>query len=178
VKTVTKKSFGSARAGERGVAVGELAIILPLLLIVLLGIIDLGRLVTGYQTLNDMSREAANLVSRGASVDTAIAALSASNTGPVDVIGEGAIIISTLARRSDGDPTPWVVDQYRHGSIPSSASRVGSLDGPARVPNVDALEAGVTVMAVEVVHGFEPLFPIDAFGLDLYPEVLYEAAFF
>jgi hypothetical protein len=178
VKTPTKKALRSARAGQRGVAVGELAIVLPLLLVVLLGIIDLGRLVSGYQTMNDLSREAANLVSRGASIDSAIAALSASTTGPVDVIGSGAIIISTLGRRSADDPTPWVIDQYRHGSIPSSASRVGSLNGPARVPNVDELEAGVTVMAVEVVHGFVPLFPIDAFGLDLYPEVLYEAAFF
>lgn len=178
MKPATRKPFRSARAEQRGVAVGELAIILPLLLVVLLGIIDLGRLVTGYQTLNDMSREAANLVSRGSSVDAAIAALTTSTTGPVDVINDGAIIISTLSRRSDSDPTPWVVDQYRHGSIPSSASRVGSLNGPARVPNVSELEAGVTVMAVEVVHGFVPLFPIDAFGLDLYPEVIYEAAFF
>lgn len=178
MKTVAEKTFGPARAGQRGVAVGELAILLPLLLVVLLGVIDLGRLVTGYQTLNDMSREAANLVSRGSSVDAAIAALSSSTTGPVDVIADGAIIISTLARRSDTDPTPWVVDQYRHGSIPSSASRVGALNGPARVPNVDQLEVGMTVMAVEVVHGFVPLFPIDALGLDLYPEVLYEAAFF
>jgi hypothetical protein len=55
---------------------------------------------------------------------------------------------------------------------------VGLVNGPAHVPNVDALEPGVTVMAVELVHGFEPLFPIDAFGLDFFPEVLYEAAFF
>jgi Flp pilus assembly protein TadG len=175
---LSKKSTRTVRTGESGVALGEFAIILPLLLVVLLGVVDLGRLMSGYQTLNDLSREAANLVSRGASMDAAVAAIGISNTGPVDVVGNGAIIISTLTRRSDGDSTPWVVDQFRSGTIAGSASRVGSEGGPARMPNVDALETGVTVMAVELVHGFEPLFPIDALGLDLYPEVLYEAAFF
>ena len=178
MRALTKKSVLPVRSGERGVALGELAIILPLLLVVLLSIVDLGRLVSGYQTLNDLSREAANLVSRGASMDSAVAAIGISNNGPVDVVGHGAIIISTLTRRSAGDPTPWVVDQFRSGSISGSASRVGSEGGPARMPNVDELETGVTVMAVELVHGFEPLFPIDALGLDIYPEVLYEAAFF
>jgi hypothetical protein len=36
----------------------------------------------------------------------------------------------------------------------------------------------VTLTVVELVHGFEPIFAVEAFGLDIYPEVLYDAAFF
>ncbi len=157
---------------------GELAVILPVVLVVLLGVVDLGRLVTAYQTLNDMTREAANLVSRGSSIAAAVAAITADNDGPVDVDANGVIIISTLQRHAAGDATPWVMDQYKTGSIAGEGSRVGRIGAAASVPNVDELESGVTVMAVELVHPFEPLFPLAAFGLDFYPEVLYEAAFF
>ena len=33
-------------------------------------------------------------------------------------------------------------------------------------------------MAVEIVHPFAPVFGIADFGLDFYPEVLYDAAIF
>jgi hypothetical protein len=157
---------------------GELAVILPVVLAVLLGIIDLGRLVTVHQALNDLSREAANLVSRGASIASAVAAVRAADDGPVDVEANGVVIISTLQRRSAGDSTPWVVDQFRTGAVAGATSRVGRVGGPAQVPNVESLEPGVTIMAVELAHTFAPLFPVDAFGLDVYPEVIYEAAFF
>ena len=157
---------------------GELAIILPVVLAILLGIIDIGRLVSAYQSLNDLSREAANLVSRGSSITAAVAAITSSKKGPVDVQANGVIIISTLERHTAGDASPWVVDQFTSGTLAGAGSRVGKIGKRASVPNIKELEPGVTVMAVELVHRFEPLFPIDAFGLDIYPEVLYEAAFF
>ena len=163
---------------QRGVAMAELAVILPLVLVVLLGIIDIGRLIKTHQALNDLGREAANLVSRGASIEAAVAAVTVAKNGPVDVKDNGLIIISTLQRHSAGDARPWVMDQYRTGVVAGGASRVGKVNGVASVPNVEVLEPGVTVMAVEVVHAFEPLFPIQAFGLDIFPEVVYEAAFF
>ena len=164
--------------GQRGAAMGELAVILPVVLVILLGIIDVGRLVSAYQSLNDLSREAANLVSLGSSIAAAVTAITTSKKGPVDVQAHGAIIISTLERHTSGDATPWVVDQFTTGTITGAGSRVGRVGSRAKVPNVEELEPGVTVMAVELVHTFEPLFPIRAFGLDVYPEVLYEAAFF
>ena len=46
------------------------------------------------------------------------------------------------------------------------------------MPDIDELETGVTMMAVEVSHQFVPLFPIDALGLDVYEDSVYNAAIF
>ena len=51
---------------ERGVAFTELLITLPLLAVTMLACIDIGRLIYFNQVATDLSREAANLVSRGA----------------------------------------------------------------------------------------------------------------
>jgi hypothetical protein len=134
--------------------------------------------ITAHHAFIDLGREAANLVSRGATIEAAVAAVTVSKNGPVDVEDNGLIIISTLQRHSPGDAKPWVVDQYRTGAVAGGASRVGRVNSHASVPNLETLEPGVTVMAVEVMHAFEPLFPIGAFGLNFFPEVVYEAAFF
>jgi hypothetical protein len=165
------------RIRERGASLAELAVILPVILVLLLGIVDFGRLFYAHQVLNDLGREAANLVSRGSTVDAAFAAASY-DEGPVSVGENGVMIISTIRRRSTDDATPWVVEQEVRGTSLPSASRVGVRGRAARVPNLTTLEAGVTVTAVELMHGFQPLFSIKRLGLDLYPETVYEAAFF
>lgn len=162
---------------DRGASLAEFAVILPVVLLLLLGIIDMGRMLYAHQVLNDLSREAANLVSRGSTVDAAFAAASF-DEGPVSVAENGIMIVSTIRRRSSGDATPWVVDQQQRGAVSSIASRVGSKGRAASIPNVRALDAGVTIIAVELMHGFQPLFSVKRLGLDLYPEIIYEAAFF
>jgi len=165
------------RDRQRGASLAELAVILPVVLVFLLGIVDMGRMFYARQVLNDLSREAANLVSRGSTVEAAFAAASF-DEGPVSVAEHGAMIVSTIRRRSNDDATPWIVDQQRRGAVTSAASRVGDQGQVAKVPNITELEPGVTLIAVELMHGFEPLFSIDRLGLDVYPEIVYEAAFF
>ena len=171
------KTRASRRDHERGASLAELAVILPVILVLLLGIIDMGRVFYAHQVLSDLSREAANLVSRGSTVDMAFAAASL-DEGPVSITDHGVMIVSTIRRRSADDATPWVVDQARRGIASPSASRVGAPGGAAHVPNVSALDSGITIIAVELMHGFEPLFPVERFGLEFYPEIVYEAAFF
>jgi hypothetical protein len=40
------------------------------------------------------------------------------------------------------------------------------------------LPDGMVIMAVEIVHPFEPLFDIASLHLNFYPESIYEVAFF
>lgn len=171
------KPRDARRDRQSGASLAELAVILPVILVLLLGIVDMGRVLYSHQVLNDLSREAANLVSRGSTVDAAFAAASF-DEGPVSVSENGIMIVSTIRRRSIDDPTPWVIDQERRGTVSSAGSRVGAPGRAANVPNLTTLEPGVTVIAVELMHGFEPLFGVDRFGLNFYPESIYEAAFF
>ena len=142
-----------------------------------MGLVDLGRVIYAHQIMTDLTREAASLVSRGSSATEAYIA-SDLDEGPVQVAAYGGMFISTVTRRDLGDTTPWIVDQVRNDPLGNVASRIGTDNGPALIPNLDEIEPGVTLMAVEIVHPFEPVFGLPDFGLDFYPEVLYDSAIF
>ncbi|TDW66655.1 TadE/TadG family type IV pilus assembly protein [Kribbella pratensis] len=56
----------SSRAGaDRGAAAVEFALLLPLLLLVVMGIVDFGRMLNAQETLTNAAREGARLVALG-----------------------------------------------------------------------------------------------------------------
>jgi Flp pilus assembly protein TadG len=154
----------------------ELAVLLPVLLVMLIVGVDFGRLVYSNQVLVDLTREAANLVSRGTTADDVFKA-GFLTAGELDIINDGGIIVSEVRRKAQNDATPWIFDQDSRGVL-NAASRVGKLNAKATIPNVPTLQANVTVIAVEILHPFEPIFNLAPFGLDLYPTTLYDVAYF
>jgi hypothetical protein len=162
---------------EHGAVLAELGILMPLLLVVILATVDFGRLIYTNQMIADLSRESAMLVSRGASSEQAFAATFAADD-PLDVSNRGGIIISRVRRRSVDDPQPWIFTQDRAGILYDATSKVGVVGGPAEIPDVDELGLGITIMAVEIMHEFEPVFGHAGLGLDFYPDVIYDAAYF
>ena len=161
---------------QSGVAMTEFAIALPILLLLVMATVDFGRYIYNMQIVNDLSREAAMLVSRGATYDQTFTATFGADA-PLDVQNYGSIIVSRIRRQSAGNPQPWIFDQQSAGAV-VGASRLGVEGGPANLRDIDELEIGVTMMAVEVSHQFVPLFPIDALGLDVYEDSVYNAAIF
>jgi hypothetical protein len=162
---------------QRGTALSEMVVLLPLLLAMLLVAIDFGRLVYTTQILVDLTRESGNLVSRGATYDDAFKAASR-KTGEVNVLGNGGIIISEVRRKAANDPTPWIMRQERRGAMSSMSSRVGKVGGPAKIPNVTQMPVGAAIMAVEILHPFDPMFESAPLHINFYPESIYEVAFF
>ena len=59
------KFFRKLRKSDRGVSIIEFAVILPVLLLLVLGIIEFGWLYTAYITINGAAREGARLAARG-----------------------------------------------------------------------------------------------------------------
>jgi len=166
------------RAGQRGVALSELAIAIPLLLILILATVDFGRYIYSNQVANDLVREAGMLVSRGATYEQVFQATFDADT-PLDVQSHGSIVISRIRRHDEADARPWIVEQEAAGTLTTYASRIGSVDGPAELRQIDALTDGVTLMTVEINHRFEPLFlPATVFGLHIYPGDVYNVAVF
>jgi Flp pilus assembly protein TadG len=161
---------------QRGVAVSEFALALPILLILIMATVDFGRYVYSMQIVNDLAREAGMLVSRGVTYDQTFDTTFGADA-PLDVQNHGWIIISRIRRHSVADPQPWIFDQQSAGAI-SGSSRVGTEGGPANLPDITELETGVTMMAVEISHQFQPLFAVDAFGLNVYEDSVYNAAIF
>jgi len=164
-------------SGVRAVAFAEFAVILPVFLVVLLGAVDVGRMIFAQQVVANLSREAANLVSRGASEAEAIAATEAADD-PLDIASAGGIIMSTIRRRSSTDGRPWIIEQVASGGLPGLASRLGRPGGPAAVPRVQELPKGLTLRAVEIVHEFAPVLDGSGVGLRIYPSTIYDVAFF
>jgi Flp pilus assembly protein TadG len=74
--------------GDRGAAAVEFALVLPLLLILIFGIVDFGRMLNAKITLTEAAREGARataLVGRDAGVDRARAAAAGYAVGDPDV---------------------------------------------------------------------------------------------
>ncbi len=166
-----------SRARQKGAGLMELAIVLPILLFTVMAAIDLGRLVYSYQAVNDLTREAGNLISRGTSPDAAYTALLVGEDS-LDLAVEGGMVVSRVRRRSTTSGTPWITEQYRYGALGSMQSKVGSLNGAATLPRINTLDPGETITTVEVLHAFHPLFNIVGTGSALFPDTIYEASFF
>jgi hypothetical protein len=165
------------RRGQRGTAGAEFAILLPIMLLLVVGLVDLARMIYAQQLLSDLSRETANLVSRGTTPADAID--SVVRTSEVfDVDSDGFVVISTIRRTDAGNDNPWIFSQAGSGALTEFLSRVGANNGPASLPGIDSLPVGVTLMAVEIVQDFEPIFEIKGLGMDFYPDTLYQAAYF
>ena len=168
----------STCARERGTALAELAVLLPVVIVTLLAVIDFGRLVYCHQVATDLTREAANLVSRGTSVGDAWKA-AASADGPIQLDLSGEMIVSVIRRKSVDDGTPWVFEQTANGALKSTVkSKIGTLNGKAQIPHLKSLGSNVTVTAVELYHDFQPIFTSGELALEFYPEFVYEVAFF
>lgn len=163
---------------ERGVAMAELAILLPIVLTTLMAVIDFGRMIYCYQVATDLAREAANLISRGSSVSEVWASTSSADGGPIQLEERGTMIVSTVRRRSTTDATPWIFEQSKNGPLLAVTSRIGSLNRKAKIPHITSLAEGVTVTTVELYHPFDPIFAGGDTALNIYPEAIYSVAFF
>jgi len=108
----------SRRARQRGLAAVEFALLLPLLLLLLFGMIDAARALQANIIVVNISREGANLVARGGTqLETGsqdiIHALMAS-APPLNVNQQGMVYITrVMGVVSGGVSRSVVVDQYR-----------------------------------------------------------------
>lgn len=167
----------------RGIATLELALILPLLLVMVFAIVDFGRLIQARLIVTNVSREGASLVSRSvasAADLTTILALLETSGRPLDLSGKGTIHITRIkAGTSTSNPNP-------SKDISLSASR-GSLGYPATIgsgPTLGLSDAiyrhlifrGApqntsdidSVFGVEVYYKYKPITPLPSLISNLF----------
>jgi Flp pilus assembly protein TadG len=164
-----------SRTQLRGGAVVELGISLFFLLLMVFGIVDFGRALLYRHALTSMTREAANLESRGTPMDVTLQSIIA-NSGAADLEHNGCVILSAVERDQRGDLR--ILRQLSGGSLPST-SRVGSRSSTQVVlPNDGIPLRGQTLYVAEIFVKFEPKTPIGGLlGVRL-PPVLYDVAYF
>lgn len=169
-----------------GIAALEFAIVLPLLLLLALPVIDIGRAIQANLILMSLSREGANLASRGPyslkdDSQNIMRSLIAT-TPPLDMNQRGMIYITRImGKKISGAVSNVVIEQYRWTSgafTPQSKIwNCGSwhVDGScANVPTptvtlmAGALAEGEVINVVESFYNFNAFFSslVPAFGPD------------
>jgi hypothetical protein len=156
--------------GEKGVAALEFALILPLLLVMVFGIIDIGRLIQARLIITNVSREGGSVSSRYP-IDVTMLQESGK---PLDLNGSGRIYISKISAGNSQSPYPAIsrlVDGA--GNLPEVSSSIQDdfqYLGLSKelydhlVFNSEHQTSDISeVTVVEVYYGYTPITPLPRF---------------
>jgi Flp pilus assembly protein TadG len=113
---------------QSGIAALELAMILPLLVMMVFWIIDYGRMIQARTIVANVSREGGSLASRGIGSGTTLLSMLQASGTPLNLSTYGKIYITRIAAGiSAGSPNPFIdtAQRWSTGSL-AVASAVGS----------------------------------------------------
>ncbi|MGH9379441.1 MAG: TadE/TadG family type IV pilus assembly protein [Thermoanaerobaculia bacterium] len=152
----------------RGQSLAELALVLPLLLVLVFGILEISRLLETRHTMSALTREGANLASRGTSLERALTATEGST---LLSLGSGACVIVTELEVNGGGI-----------EIPRQLPGDGCEEFSSRVEgayNEAGLREGNTYYVVEIFVRYEPFTPFRHLELGVaIPGTLYDRSLF
>ncbi len=167
------RAFRRIIRDESGQELVEMAMVLPFLLVVVLGIVEFGSMFGTQHTLTSLGREGANIAARGAPLDT-VNALMLENGAEIDLAGHGGSIVSRVVVE---DSVPTITEQVATG-VYAGQSRIGNPGQPAT--GLDQLEGseGASFYVVELFYVYDDRTPLGrAFGT-IVPDMLYSRAIF
>jgi TadE-like protein len=193
----TKRHF----LNSSGQSLVEFAMILPLVIVLSLGVIEVGYALLDQHVVTKLTREGSNLISRDVTLEDATTALKSMTTRPVNFNNSSRMIFSVIRKvATAGSPNyDRVILYQRHAYGSFSAPSKLSTAGPASfggapnyvAPNSESntnlritnLPANLTVIRgsmlyITEVYTRHPLItPLDRFGITV-PDTLYSIAYF
>jgi hypothetical protein len=185
----------------RGQSIIEFAVVLPLLLVVVLGVIEVSYALLDQHVVTKFTREGSNLISRDTSLADAAAAMKAMSGRPVDFNTHSRLIFSVVRRGATTGSSNYDKDilyqRYEFGALAATSklSTLGSGSyGPApeyqannpdgdtnlQVTNLSSgivLTPGGTIYITEIYTTHDLITPFDKFGVTV-PKTLYSIAYF
>jgi Flp pilus assembly protein TadG len=147
--------------------------VLPLMLFLFLGMVEIGNALAVSHTLSRISREGANLASRGTSLDTVVS-LVATNGADIHLARRGGSVVSRITMEESG---PRILSQVSSPGL-EDRSRVGASGAQAASFASYGFETGNTVYVVEVFYHYRPITPFARLFESALPDPLYERAVF
>jgi Flp pilus assembly protein TadG len=187
-------------SGAHGQSLIEFALVLPLILIVILGVIEVSYALLDQHVVTKLSREGSNLISRDTSLLDASTAMKNMSTGPVDFTTSSTVILSVIKdvnTAGAGNFNKAVLYQrYQMGAI-AAVSTLTTLGGGAfggapdflaansdndanlQVTNLPAnlIVPGGLLYVTEIFSKHPLITPFDKFGVQV-PTTLYSIAYF
>ncbi len=189
-------------SGSRGTSMIEFALVLPLILVVLLGVIEISYALLDQHIVTKLSREGSNLISRDTDLATAANVLKGMATRPVNFDDGSSKVILTVIKNvqttgASNYNQPVVYARFEYGSFSGtshlSTAGTGSFGGTgvpsyqASDPNGDTdlqvtnlpftVPLGGFIYVTEIYTRHDLLTPFDRFGVTV-PSSLYSIAFF
>jgi hypothetical protein len=189
------------KKGEAGQSVVEFAVILPLLLVVVLGVVEVSYALLDQHVVTKLTREGSNLISRDSSLQDAAAAMKSMSGHPVDFDSSARLILSVIRRgattASPNYDKDILYERYEYGALAGSSKLhtkgAGSFGaGPdfvaANSDNDTNLQMtdlppnllsgpGDMVYVTEIYAAHTLITPFDRFGVSV-PTTLYSIAYF
>lgn len=186
--------------GSRGQSIIEMTIMLPFLVMLALGVVEISFGMLDQHIVTKLTREGSNLISRNTSMQDAITALTAMSARPVDFNTQSKVILSVLKKGATTGTANYdqvfLYQRISYGALAGSSKLVtggGSFGGPPdylavnadtnsglQVTNVpDSLinTRGGMLYVTEIYTRHQLLTPLANFGLRV-PTTLYSIAYF
>lgn len=170
------RRFG--REDDGGILI-ETAFVMPVLLIMLLGSVEVGRYLIAHQKLERAASSVADLISQSDDTVTleeinTLFGIVPHITAPYDVDASGRMIVTAVTRGDDEDDeavVAWQVDGLGELDV---SSQVGGVGDPATLPGGMEVANGETVIIAEAWYDYEAYFfeEIDPSG-PIYHRALY-----
>jgi Flp pilus assembly protein TadG len=192
------KSRLSSAAGQGLV---EVALVLPLFVLLALGVIEAGNAILEQHVVTKLTREGSNLISRDVTLHDAANAMRAMQTQPVNFSTNSRMILSVVRRGATVGTPNYNKDilYSRHqigplaknsklttrgagsfGAAPEYTARNADTDTNLQITNLPAnvvLSTGGMVYVTEIYTSYSPLTPFEGLGFDL-PDAFYSIAYF
>lgn len=169
------------RDGERGAALLELALLLPLLVVLAFGVIDLGRLIHARLVVTNVSREGGSLASRDIRVGNDLIAMLQSSATPFNLQTDGRIyVIKIKAGETRYDPLPYIDSRASGGTYSVGSSITGTVgDTPGGLSStmmnhltfrtaINTSELS-EISIVEVFYHYRPITPLPNIIQNMFP---------
>jgi hypothetical protein len=187
-------------AGSRGQTLVEFALVLPFLILIVFGVIEVGYVLLDQHVVTKLTREGSNLISRNTTLQDAAAAMKGMSTRPVDLDNGSRLIFSVIRNVATTGAAnfnkPILYQRYAYGNLSATSTLrtrgSGSFGaGPeyqaansdndvnlqiTNLPN--GLMATGGMLYVTELHTTHPrITPLDRMGITV-PSALYSIAYF
>jgi hypothetical protein len=166
---------------NKGQTLAELALIIPLMLALVFGAIEIGSIISTYLTISHTAREGANLTSRGTAWATALDAIITAADPTIRLTNQSQwrIIYSTITQRAGTGGPPYTYEvsfQQVRGTF-GKVSKLGAVGSRVTIPGIDNVGAAQTFNAIEVYYDYTPNV-LTYVGSRLIDKTFYERAIF
>jgi Flp pilus assembly protein TadG len=184
---------------DSGQSLIEFAMLLPLLVLLALGVVELSYALLDLHVVTSFSREGSNLISRNTSLQDAVTAMRQMTSRPINLEdGSSKIIFSVVRRISTPGAGNYDRDilyqRFEYGTLAAASRLTGGGGAFGNAPDYQALDPdndaalrlgslpvtlslGGTLYITEVFTIHVTLTPLESFGLHV-PTQLYSVAYF